>query len=327
MQPVLSFSPAAYIHWFAQSYCAATDATTTMLRLLLLYQFWLGEICICHKTRPTRDKMHDLQIALPRTLMLPFFSILPVLHTQDTFALVLNFELGHFTCHFLLLSFFLLVLLWKELNPHNFVVTFHFSHSFGSPPVFYPAGDGCWIDINVDCYACLYSMPLIVSLNNEPQLAHQKQQSVGSAFQFYKTLTGTTTLGQSRPESNGIGEWLHTPQITRTGTLPSDAIWCHTQNSHFFFLHKGCRLHILSLTDKDSQYKWEHAYITRVSEKSKSFCHLITRSILIPAISDFNSMCRINSEFYLDKTDCIPHNTNTLGKGMNPIILPPAMGK
>ena len=28
----------------------------------------------------------------------------------------------------------------------------------------------------------------------------------------------------------------------------------------------------------------------------------------------------------LDETDCISHNTNTLGKGMNPIILP-AMGK
>ena len=24
---------------------------------------------------------------------------------------------------------------------------------------------------------------------------------------------------------------------------------------------------------------------------------------------------------------CISHRTNTLGKGMNPIILPPAMGK
>ena len=29
----------------------------------------------------------------------------------------------------------------------------------------------------------------------------------------------------------------------------------------------------------------------------------------------------------LDKTDCISHSINTLGKGMNPIILPPAMGK
>ncbi len=29
----------------------------------------------------------------------------------------------------------------------------------------------------------------------------------------------------------------------------------------------------------------------------------------------------------LDETDCISHSPNTLGKGMNPIILPPAMGK
>ena len=28
-----------------------------------------------------------------------------------------------------------------------------------------------------------------------------------------------------------------------------------------------------------------------------------------------------------DETDCISHSTNTLGKGMNPIILPPVMGK
>ena len=29
----------------------------------------------------------------------------------------------------------------------------------------------------------------------------------------------------------------------------------------------------------------------------------------------------------LDETNCISHRTNTLGKGMNPIILPPAMDK
>ena len=29
----------------------------------------------------------------------------------------------------------------------------------------------------------------------------------------------------------------------------------------------------------------------------------------------------------LDETDSISHSTNTLGKGMNPITLPPAMGK
>ena len=29
----------------------------------------------------------------------------------------------------------------------------------------------------------------------------------------------------------------------------------------------------------------------------------------------------------LDETDCISHSINTLGKGMNPIILSPVMGK
>ena len=29
----------------------------------------------------------------------------------------------------------------------------------------------------------------------------------------------------------------------------------------------------------------------------------------------------------LDETDCISHSTNTIGKGMNPIILPQAIGK
>ena len=29
----------------------------------------------------------------------------------------------------------------------------------------------------------------------------------------------------------------------------------------------------------------------------------------------------------LDESDCISHSINTLGKGMNPIILSPAMGR
>ena len=31
--------------------------------------------------------------------------------------------------------------------------------------------------------------------------------------------------------------------------------------------------------------------------------------------------------YILDETDSISHSTNIRGKGMNPIILPPAMGK
>ena len=47
-------------------------------------------------------------------------------------------------------------------------------------------------------------------------------------------------------------------------------------------------------------------------------CRIITSS------QDMDTAIRVQ---ILDKTDCISHSTNTLGKGMNPIILPPAMGK
>ena len=38
-------------------------------------------------------------------------------------------------------------------------------------------------------------------------------------------------------------------------------------------------------------------------------------------------MVIVETSSILDETDCISHSTNTFGKGMNPIILSPAMGK
>ena len=35
----------------------------------------------------------------------------------------------------------------------------------------------------------------------------------------------------------------------------------------------------------------------------------------------------LNTQHYQVRTDCISHNTNTLGKGMNPIILSRVMSK
>ena len=83
------------------------NATTTMLRLLFLYQFWLAEIFKCHKPRPTRDETCDLQIASPRTLMLPgfFFYTSGTPHARHVRA---HFELrGRPFCSSLLVSFFL----------------------------------------------------------------------------------------------------------------------------------------------------------------------------------------------------------------------------
>ena len=39
-----------------------------------------------------------------------------------------------------------------------------------------------------------------------------------------ETLTDTTTLGQSKPVSNGNERILHIPQDSRIGASPSDAV-------------------------------------------------------------------------------------------------------
>ena len=41
-------------------------------------------------------------------------------------------------------------------------------------------------------------------------------------------------------------------------------------------------------------------------------------------VADVDTTTRVQ---ILDEPDYISHSTNTLGKGMNPNILPPAMGK
>ena len=75
-----------------------------MLRLLLLYRFWLTEICICRKPSPTRNETCDLQIALSMTLILPFFYTPSILHARH---IRVSFELwGRPFCSSLLVSFF-----------------------------------------------------------------------------------------------------------------------------------------------------------------------------------------------------------------------------
>ena len=45
---------------------------------------------------------------------------------------------------------------------------------------------------------------------------------------------GTTTLGQSGPESNGNKGVVHTFWISRTDASLSDEVQCHTQDIFFF---------------------------------------------------------------------------------------------
>ena len=96
---------------------------TIMLRLLLLYEFWLAEIYMCHKSCPARRDLWPTNCT-PKDTHASVFYTSGTPHARHVHA---HFKLwGRPFCLSLLASFFLLVLLWKELLPHSFVATFHF---------------------------------------------------------------------------------------------------------------------------------------------------------------------------------------------------------
>ena len=110
------------------------------------------------------------------------------------YSFVLNFEVGHFACHFLFLSFFLpFDVAVKGIQSTQLCCHISFL-SFGLPPVFNTAGGGCWIQVYVGSSACIYCSPHVVSLNDEPRFAHRRHQSAGSAFQFHYTHLTTTDM-------------------------------------------------------------------------------------------------------------------------------------
>ena len=60
------------------------------------------------------------------------------------------------------------------------------------------------------------------------------------------------------------------------------------------------------------------------SIQNKEVIHLGGARGVMVIVAGMDTVTRVQ---ILDETDCISHSTNTLGKGMNSIILPPAMGK
>ena len=57
------------------------------------------------------------------------------------------------------------------------------------------------------------------------------------------------------------------------------------------------------------------------------FAYKMLQFVNLTVVQGVTYACGLLKVQILDETDCISHSTNTLGKGMNPIILPPAMGK
>ena len=125
---------------------------------------------------------------------------------------------------------------------------------------------------------------------------------IGIIFkQFYLMRPKQVLLLQVIVDLGVMAMVLHTPQIFTTGvsTIRYSLV---SYPGHPFF-EKGvllrCRVysqHILS----PRRCQWGNGYRRRKWTRRHEF---------------------------KSWTDCISHSTNTLGKGMNPIILPPAMGK
>ena len=119
--------------------------------------------------------MRGLQTAFPATLTLLFFCTSSTLQAGYLHP-IFEFQ-GRPFCSSLLLSFFRCC--YAKNSIHTASLSHFISHSLGSPPVlFYPIIYSCKIHVND-------STPLVVSLNDESRLAHWRQQSAGSAFQFH----------------------------------------------------------------------------------------------------------------------------------------------
>ena len=103
----MCFSLSASIHWFAQSYCEATKCNNNNAEITHFIPVLAGRNLYMSQT-PSHQRWDAWpKNCSPKDTHTSVFSILPALHTKDTFTLVLNFEVSHFICPFLLLSFFL----------------------------------------------------------------------------------------------------------------------------------------------------------------------------------------------------------------------------
>ena len=110
-----------------------------------------------------------------------------------------------------------------------------------------------------------------------------------------------TSLTEGRPcvtscSWGGVGKYIHTQTLKNIHTRTHTKIFTHTQTH-------------------------SHTYAFTQTDTHRQGCAL---RVFVIVVEIDTAATRVQ---ILDETDCILHSTNTLGKGMNPIILPPPMGK
>ena len=124
--------------------------------------------------------------------------------------------------------------------------------------------------------------------------------------------------------SFSVDETLLLRLVTRTRTRIAEST-CYTVNSYqmsaFESNPKVKRLGPHICFRIKTGFPWS----TRISHKLT--WHLLTSLSVHQYHARGVVVIVVGNGQILDETDCISHSTNTLGEGMNPIILPPVMGK
>ena len=169
-------------------------------------------------------------------------------------------------------------------------------------------------------------------LNNLQRLiCHKTQIANQPIIQFVDgTLTSIVTPGQSGSGRNS-NEWvLCSLQMSRTGA--SSSYFVSLQLRIPFLVGQSAYYNSCRLSGSTDRKKKRENFKFLTKELSFMVFRLIGIAFFFLEVplgkwlssQELDTATRVQ---ILDEADCISHSTNTLGKGMNPIILPPAMGK
>ena len=148
--------------------------------------------------------------------------------------------------------------------------------------------------------------------------------SNNSILPIDRALSVATSLGQIRPGSNGNERVIHILQSPMAGALPSDSLMSYLWGC--FTSLQRCSWCILF--DNNHSFAYWLYHFTHSYPKLIVFKHLFdTHMGRFPRCNDYHLRKWIRRHEFKFWTRLICISRSTCGKGMNPTILPPPLGK
>ena len=152
---------------------------------------------------------------------------------------------------------------------------------------------------------------------------------------YFSKVVVSSLVWERQTKTEG-DEWFC---ILRKG---SNLLWCERDRdkrrqgrriqtamcTHNLFLYTQCYIQSFTSSLLDETYS-TRSRLSATAPRRQWFsdCRMQDSTDRCKAARILRGHVYISNVQNLDETDCISHSTNTLGKGMNPITLPPAVGK